>query len=413
MDPEDQGNSHSLAADEESHTEPAPVASSERGSEAAWALIEELAAAGEWPPPDLAQRILDAGDAATEPLIAILQGDTPGITDHVTVWFAIGLLSMSRPAAAIPALVEVVKNYDEDNAEDAANALSEFGARGFDALVELCQDPSATGYVPYFCTTAAIAAAGDDPVRRSRIAEFLREQLEAKIAVARIRLKLDGKLVKHSPGDLDGDPEEEGAIDDLDEDFDDEPLVDGTDLEDDDGILDEFDESDDDLIDAMDDEEDEPRVEPEIAEAIAFIVSDLATLADALALGLIYTAYQEGLVDEEVTSKEYVDKLYQGTVDTTSHEPEPDWLEYYKQIYTGHIEKQNQIGRGQPRITKDGDSEEDSWDDETAVDDEKSDWAPVTAPIVNTGPKLGRNDPCWCGSGKKYKKCHLNQREPM
>ena len=22
------------------------------------------------------------------------------------------------------------------------------------------------------------------------------------------------------------------------------------------------------------------------------------------------------------------------------------------------------------------------------------------------GKKLGRNDPCWCGSGKKYKKCH-------
>ena len=20
--------------------------------------------------------------------------------------------------------------------------------------------------------------------------------------------------------------------------------------------------------------------------------------------------------------------------------------------------------------------------------------------------KPGRNDPCWCGSGKKYKKCH-------
>ncbi len=27
-------------------------------------------------------------------------------------------------------------------------------------------------------------------------------------------------------------------------------------------------------------------------------------------------------------------------------------------------------------------------------------------PIVNQGPKLGRNDPCWCGSGKKYKHCH-------
>ena len=20
--------------------------------------------------------------------------------------------------------------------------------------------------------------------------------------------------------------------------------------------------------------------------------------------------------------------------------------------------------------------------------------------------EIGRNDPCWCGSGKKYKKCH-------
>jgi preprotein translocase subunit SecA len=23
-----------------------------------------------------------------------------------------------------------------------------------------------------------------------------------------------------------------------------------------------------------------------------------------------------------------------------------------------------------------------------------------------TGERIGRNDPCWCGSGKKYKKCH-------
>src|SRR5438105_3518458 len=30
-----------------------------------------------------------------------------------------------------------------------------------------------------------------------------------------------------------------------------------------------------------------------------------------------------------------------------------------------------------------------------------------TAPIVRAGPRVGRNDPCPCGSGKKYKKCHL------
>lgn len=25
--------------------------------------------------------------------------------------------------------------------------------------------------------------------------------------------------------------------------------------------------------------------------------------------------------------------------------------------------------------------------------------------------KPGRNEPCWCGSGKKYKKCHLPGEE--
>jgi uncharacterized protein YecA (UPF0149 family) len=27
------------------------------------------------------------------------------------------------------------------------------------------------------------------------------------------------------------------------------------------------------------------------------------------------------------------------------------------------------------------------------------------APIVRKGDKVGRNDPCPCGSGRKYKKC--------
>lgn len=34
--------------------------------------------------------------------------------------------------------------------------------------------------------------------------------------------------------------------------------------------------------------------------------------------------------------------------------------------------------------------------------------------VINEGPKIGRNDPCPCGSGKKYKKCcgkHLNEGE--
>jgi preprotein translocase subunit SecA len=26
--------------------------------------------------------------------------------------------------------------------------------------------------------------------------------------------------------------------------------------------------------------------------------------------------------------------------------------------------------------------------------------------VVDSEHQVGRNDPCWCGSGKKFKKCH-------
>lgn len=37
----------------------------------------------------------------------------------------------------------------------------------------------------------------------------------------------------------------------------------------------------------------------------------------------------------------------------------------------------------------------------------ESDGKPKT--VVSDHPKVGRNDPCWCGSGKKFKKCHGTQ----
>ncbi len=31
---------------------------------------------------------------------------------------------------------------------------------------------------------------------------------------------------------------------------------------------------------------------------------------------------------------------------------------------------------------------------------------PVPEPAGLAREKIGRNDPCWCGSGRKYKRCH-------
>src|SRR5690606_33288294 len=44
----------------------------------------------------------------------------------------------------------------------------------------------------------------------------------------------------------------------------------------------------------------------------------------------------------------------------------------------------------------------------SALDDgsSKGGQAPAAEPFVRGGRKVGRNDPCPCGSGKKYKQCH-------
>ena len=60
----------------------------------------------------------------------------------------------------------------------------------------------------------------------------------------------------------------------------------------------------------------------------------------------------------------------------------------------------------------------DAADDEDDDVDDRADEAPMAAGPADAGParietyrrerpKIGRNDACWCGSGKKYKKCHM------
>ena len=35
-------------------------------------------------------------------------------------------------------------------------------------------------------------------------------------------------------------------------------------------------------------------------------------------------------------------------------------------------------------------------------------------PVRKSGrADMGRNDPCWCGSGKKYKNCHMRQDQKL
>jgi tetratricopeptide (TPR) repeat protein len=83
------------------------------------------------------------------------------------------------------------------------------------------------------------------------------------------------------------------------------------------------------------------------------------------------------------------------------------------------------IVREHPRPIEDESFDaEDQFEDEDLVDawpplpgespggsaaiDLGDDWTPVGEPL-RAGPKVGRNDPCPCGSGKKYKRCCLGK----
>ena len=47
-------------------------------------------------------------------------------------------------------------------------------------------------------------------------------------------------------------------------------------------------------------------------------------------------------------------------------------------------------------------------DDSCHIDHDAESWVRKTGlPQRQHAPKMGRNDPCLCGSGKKYKKCCL------
>jgi hypothetical protein len=403
---------------------------------------------GEWPAPELLEQIIAEGDAAIGPLIALTQTKRRGWPEAAPLCYAIGLLSILRPPSAIAHLVVAAKRCGEAVQQDVADALVCFDDPGFEALIELCQAPAVGGYTRSLYAAAAASAASDDPVRRSRLAEILRTLLEDRMAAARKERDDYDYLEKDSSDysdDDDFDDEEDDFLDDDDEQIDQDDVPDEVDLSEEAELLDAADEiegiaaleadprkrgftaggggsgivklHDDDEHDSDhlggdattgddgDDELEEEVSEPPIGEEVAFLVGHLADLADPSAVPLIDTAFREALIDDSVISRASVDKCYD-----TGGMPSvvtPDWLTSYRSQYRTHLEDLTRLpSAGWLSTFAPLELEEDEYGQKDA---ELAPLPPPTAPIRNAERKVGRNEPCWCGSGKKYKKCHLGK----
>jgi hypothetical protein len=147
-------------------------------------------------------------------------------------------------------------------------------------------------------------------------------------------------------------------------------------------------------------------IDEDMIELASSVVCDLAELADPLARDLIEQAFQAGLVDEFTTDRADVRGLYeQGGQPLELPDPKR-WLDRYREQLAEHLEWEKRYAEEYASFPVRSSEPPDLGDREDGVP-----LPPPVEPIRYTQSRPGRNDPCWCGSGKKYKKCHLRADE--
>lgn len=137
--------------------------------------------------------------------------------------------------------------------------------------------------------------------------------------------------------------------------------------------------------------------------------SPLDEVMDATQLGLMVADILDlGLgslmpVVESLYARGYVPSNICGTIERVREQFAERTTGRHKQDMLGIVERYAEMASMEERSAA-MDAEE--WEDEDEWEDDGLDDAPlVTLPIKRATPKVGRNDPCPCGSGKKYKKC--------
>jgi hypothetical protein len=320
------------------------------------ALVDQMVEAGEWPEPALLEQILAAGDATVAPLLEVLKTRPSGWPEEAPLSHALGLVSMIRPPEALPLLVELGRYYREETGEEVGDSLAAYGSDGVRALLDLIRQPSVRGFHRLDLIGSAITAAGDDIVLRSSVGETVREILDQ----AMIQFRSSTQRFRENPGAAEFDT----------------------------------------LL------SDPAEVYP--SDEIGLLISHLADLADPLAVEMIEAAFDDDLVSLEIINRKNVKELYEegGLV----QEAKPNWLDDYRESYAAKDEREPELS-APDRFAFPSRSSYPSFERESPQAPARPVQPIVT--IRNTTPKIGRNDPCWCGSGKKYKKCHLGKDTPQ
>ena len=106
--------------------------------------------------------------------------------------------------------------------------------------------------------------------------------------------------------------------------------------------------------------------------------------------------FDGGLIDEQTIDRAFFEQELART-----HEQRLQLLRSHRRSYISDVEAE--IGWW-AAYSEDDEGDEGDEDFGHVLGPQREHPAPTT--IVRDAPKIGRNDPCPCGSGRKYKKCH-------
>jgi len=334
--------------------------------------VNALVAGTKWPDPKVVRAIAAYGAQAIEPLRQIVREDKDGWP----LTFAVKLLALLNPPEVIPDLADAYRRFEGDELLDLLYVPAGSWGEGVIApMLKMGQDRSLDFYTRSMAFETMLVGADGDP---GLIAECSSE----------LRAILAGFLA-----DLDG----------------------------------------------MSDEE---------QELVNYIAIDLAKLQDAQAHDLLEAAFEANLINPGVTGANSVSKLYQ-CYNEKIQTFDRNWIDAYSHQYdeTRHVHLDlikahalaptlvpSEFGLVFPNqlelqplttlVTISGRLEaahtaakharwvqaeqarqaELAQQTKQAQSDQQAEVAAVVKP---TRPKVGRNDPCYCGSGKKYKYCHM------
>jgi SEC-C motif-containing protein len=275
-------------------------------------LIDELRLAGDWPDPDLFRAITTRGTEAVAPLINVVTDDSPDTPAH---YYACRLLGSIGDAAAIPALLGVMRFGDDEAIDDLDGALAQFGPPVIEPLLEMASDFSLDWYRRTCACQTALMAALDDTDLLAHVAKVMRGLLAKHISHAQTPLR-------------------------------------------------------------------------DHYEMATFLVHYLTSALDPEAREVMQAAFDAEIVNTSVIAPDDVERDYrEGKRRLRAPDPQK-WLDRYTKRREEALRKAAMplaAPKGPPPL----------------------DLGLRIQEKAKSSAKIGRNDRCWCGSGKKYKHCHL------